>query len=341
MPTTIKDVARVAGVSFKTVSRVVNNGANVRDELRQRVFRAMEELNYKPNLSARLLRTQESKTIGLITDRIATTPYSGNIIRGAQEEAWRHGMMLLIVNTEGDPKVEQRAVDMMHERKVDGLAYATVHNKEIDAATLKILPTDIPCVLIDCFSSVPIFPTFLPNEQRAGHAAAEYLIKKHHQRIAFINGRPDFPAAVGRHLGYAQALEEHGIKYDERLIRDGGWWQLDGYENTKKLMRAKFKPTAIFCASDRIAMGAYAALEELGLRIPEDIAIVGFDNHEIIAAHLRPALTTMELPYYVMGKAAIKHVVADNAPEGLPYSLELFECPLIERASAHGGEHRS
>jgi LacI family transcriptional regulator len=333
MPT-IKDVARVAGVSFKTVSRVINNDAHVRDALRQRVFHAMEELNYKQNLSARFLRTQESRTIGLITDRIVTTPYSGNIIKGAQEEAWHHGMMLLIVNTEGDAKVEQRAVEMMLNRQIDGLAYAAVHHREIAADTLKLLPTNIPSVLIDCFSGEQIFPTFLPNEQQAGHTATEFLIKKHHQRIAFINGRPDFPAAVGRHCGYARALEEHGLTYDERLVADGGWWQQDGYVNTLKLMRGRLKPSAIFCASDRIAMGAYAALTELGLRIPEDVAIVGFDNNEVIAAHLRPPLTTMELPYYAMGKAAIKHLVANDASDGLPYSLELFECPIIVRASA-------
>ncbi len=151
--------------------------------------------------------------------------------------------------------------------------------------------------------------------------------------MAFINGRADFPAAKGRLAGYKKALAKYKIDFDEKLVRSSGWWQQDGYDNTSSLMKHKKPPTAIFCASDRIAMGAYDALRELGYKIPDDVAIVGFDNHEIIAAHLRPSLTTMELPYYAMGKWGIHYLLEHKEDLSTAPIQEVLECPTILRKS--------
>jgi LacI family transcriptional regulator len=327
---TIKDVAEAAGVSFKTVSRVINNEPNVRDEVRQRVLRAIDKVDYRQNLAAKVLRTQKSQVIGLITDRIATTPYASHIVKGAQDAAWRAGKMLIIINTDGEESVEEAAVDTLIKRQVEGIIFATVHHRLVNPPKALL---SIPSVLVDCYAQDHCLPSMVPDEVRAGYTATKLLLEKGHRRVGFINGRADFPAAKGRLKGYKKALKDFHLAYDTHLVRDGGWWQQDGYENTSSLMSLPKPPSAIFCASDRIAMGAYDALRELGLKIPDDVAIIGFDNHEIIAAHLRPSLTTMELPYYAMGKWGIHYLLEHKEDPSTVPAQEMLECPPILRKS--------
>ena len=331
---TLKDVAEVAGVSFKTVSRVVNNDPNVRDELRQKILRIIDEMGYHPNHAARLMRSGNSSVIGLITDRISTTPYAGNIVKGAQEAAWKHGQMLFIMNTDEDDALQKIAIETMINRGVDGLIFAAVHHRRLTQEQVTDLKQGVPVVLVDCSSPDPEISSMVPDEETAGFEATRVLIDGGHTRIGFINGPARFPAAGGRHQGYLRALREAGLTSDPQLVVSGGWWQRDGYDNASRLLSLAKPPTAIFCASDRIAMGAYDAIKERGMKIPEDVAIVGFDNHEIIAAHLRPALTTMEIPYYQMGRWAVERVLELRANPDLPATFEQAHCSLILRSSA-------
>ena len=329
---TIKDVANAAGVSFKTVSRVINNDPHVRDEMRQRVLRALEDLDYRPNLAARHLRTQKTKLIGLITDRIATTPFSGNIIKGVQEAAWRNEKILLISNSERQPGIEEAAISMMFERQVEGIIYAAWYHRSV------VLPKNIyqvPVVLVNCYSEDQSLPSVVPDEVAGGYAATQFLLTKGHCRIGLINGKQNYPATQGRLEGYKQALTTFRVPFDETLVCYGGWWQEDGYENAYSLMNLPEPPTAIFCGNDRVAMGVYDALRELKLSVPDDVAVIGFDNQEGIAAHLRPGLTTMELPYYEMGQWAVDFLIEHEerrASRIEPVRAKLA-CYLIERAS--------
>ena len=326
--TTIKDVAKLAGVSFKTVSRVINGHPNVSDGVRQRVLRAIEDLDYRPNMVARALRRQKTEYIGLITDQIITTPFSGAIIKGAQEAAWKSNKLLLTVNTDGRAELETAAVNMLLERKVAGIIFAAMFHSEVEP------PEDmreVPCVLVDCFARPAIHTSIVPDEMRGGYDATVHLLNRGHSRIAMINGKRGFPGTEGRLTGYRKALEERGIAYDEDLVSFGGWWQEDGYEQAHDLCRRLDRPTAIFCGNDRIAMGVYDALRALGLKIPDDIAVVGFDNMEVIAAHLHPGLTTMALPYYAMGQRAIEFLT-DPAEDDMGKRI-LLPCPLIRRNS--------
>lgn len=327
---TIKDVAAHAGVSFKTVSRVINRHPHVTDAVRQKVLRAIEDLDYRPNIVARNMRTRKTEYIGLITDQIMTTPFSGAIIKGAQEAAWTNGIMLLTVNTDGQPELEAAAVNMLLERQVAGIAYATMFHKAV-APPAKL--TEAPCILVDCFSANGELPAIVPDEKQGGYDATRHLLSRGHRRIAMINGKRGYPGTEGRLNGYRKALEGADLAFDEELVRFGDWWQEDGYHHACCLMKLHDPPTAICCGNDRIAMGVYAAVHELGAAIPDDVAVIGFDNMEVIAAHLRPGLTTMALPYYEMGQRAIEYLTGDRCDDLQNGRRIELPCLLIQRES--------
>ena len=328
---TIKDVAELAGVSFKTVSRVINRSPYVRDEVRQKVLRAADTLEYRPHHHARHMRTQRSKVFGFLSDDIATTPFAGQIIQGAQEAAWQREMLLLTFNTAGNPAMEEAAVQMALERGVEGIIFATMYHRAVQ------VPKDafrLPLVLVDCFARNCPVRSVVPDEVNGGLLATKLLLEKGHRRIAMINADQKYPAAAGRFRGYRQALERFGIPVEAALVRTGGWWQDDGYEHALALLELKPVPTAIFCATDRIAMGVYDALKEKGLRIPDDVSVVGFDNQELLAAHSRPPLTTIRIPYFEMGSWAVDQLT-DAEPNEDRSALEpvTLDCPLVSRAS--------
>ena len=328
---TIKDVAQLAGVSFKTVSRVINRSPYVRDEVRQKVLRAADTLEYRPHHHARHMRTQRSKVFGFLSDDIATTPFAGQIIQGAQEAAWQLEMLLLTFNTAGNPAMEEAAVQMALERGVEGIIFATMYHRAVQ------VPKDafrLPLVLVDCFARNCPVPSVVPDEVNGGFLATKLLLEKGHRRIAMINADQKYPAAVGRFRGYRQALEIFGIPVEPELVRTGGWWQDDGYEHALALLDLKPVPTAIFCVTDRIAMGVYDALKEKGLRIPNDISVVGFDNQELLAAHSRPPLTTIRIPYFEMGSWAVDQLTdADPNEDRSAIEPVTLDCPLVSRAS--------
>ncbi len=330
----MKDVAHLAGVSQTTVSFVINETPNggIPDETRQRVLEAISQLGYRPNAMAQGLRRQRTNTIGLIADEIATTPYAGQIIEGAQDAAWEHKRILLVVNTKGNYFIEKMAIEMLLERKVDGIIYATMYHRPV--APPQAL-REVPTVLLDCFVEGHTYPSVVPDEVGGGRAATEFLLNKGHRRIGFINNPHVIPATAGRLQGYREALAAFGVPYDEALVCTDKAESEGGYDGTMELMQLSEPPTAIFCFNDRTAMGAYDALRKLGKSIPEDVAVIGFDNQEVIAAHLYPPLTTMQLPHYAMGEWAVQHLSA--LLEGANYSEPVqhrIQCPLVERQSA-------
>lgn len=335
---TMKDVAKLAGVSQTTVSFVINKNPNasIPEETKDRVWAAVLELGYRPNIIARGLRSNRTYTIGLISDEVATTPYAVQIIHGAQDQAWENGYIILMINTGGNPDMKEAALHAMHDRKVDGIVYATMYHREVRPHNML---RDFPSVLLDCFIADHSLPSVTPDEVTGGREATAYLISKGHRRIGLINNLEPVPARGGRLEGYRQALLNHDIPYDKNLVVDG----IDGipeggYAGTMQLLQQTEKPTALFCFNDRMAMGAYDAIRKLGLSIPEDVAVIGFDNQELIAADLYPGLTTMALPHYEMGQWAVQHLIQliDN-PEMRNSEQpvqQLLNCPIIVRDSA-------
>jgi LacI family transcriptional regulator len=329
------DVAERAGVSQTTVSFVVNqvSTANIPQETQDRVWAAIEELGYRPNALARGLSSQRTNTIGIISDEIATTPHAGRIIEGAQELAWKHKILLMLINTGRHQEMKRAAVEMMLERRVDGIIYATMYHRPVSPPESL---QEVPVVLLDCYAEDRSLPSVVPDEVLGGYTATKHLLEKGHRRIGIINNVDPIPATFGRLEGYKQALAELDLPYDEDLLRTGMSDANGGYDCTLELMQSSNPPTALFCFNDHMAMGAYDALRKLNLSIPGDVAVIGFDNQELIAANLHPGLTTMQLPHYEMGQWAVSTLLDQvENPDGhqeVPVQ-HTIRCSLVERSS--------
>lgn len=331
---TIRSVAERAGVSTTTVSLVMNNSETPQfsAETRQRVLEVARELDYRPNASARHMRTQKSGLIGFISDVVITTPYAVDMIRGAQEAAWQQDKILLVLNTEDKPDIEQRAIDILLERRVEGIIYATMYHRSV---TPPMAVHKVPTVLLDCYSEDCSLPSVVPDEVAAGRMATEILLQRGHRRIGFMNHVAPQPATIDRPKGYQQALAAFGVAFDEKLVRSAWCDSQGGYQCAMELMQLPDPPTALFCFNDPMAMGAYDALRKLNLRIHDDVAIIGVDNLELIAAHLYPPLSTMGLPHYEMGVWATEYLIKMiTCPDVTNTALQhKIECKFVERAS--------
>ena len=327
----MQDVAHRAGVSRTTASFVINNvnGAGIPEETRQRVWDAVKELGYRPNAIARGLRSAKTSTIGFISDEVATSPFAGEIIRGAQDRAWEDEMLLLLVNTGGNQAMKRAAVETLLQRQVEGIVYATMYHREVHPPESV---RHVPTVLLDCFVADASLPSVVPDEVDGGRRATELLLARGHRRIGFINNFDPVPATLARLEGYKQALAAQGLPFDDRLVVEGESLARGGHDCALELMQRPERPTALFCFNDRMAMGAYDALRKLGLTIPNDVAVIGFDNQDIIAAALHPGLSTMQLPHYEMGQWAINYLV-EQPRDSEPPVQDVMECRYIERES--------
>ncbi|HOZ59333.1 MAG TPA: LacI family DNA-binding transcriptional regulator [Nakamurella multipartita] len=337
---TLRDVADRSGFSITTVSQVLNDvpGKRIPDATRDRVRAAATELAYRPNRLAQGLRLQRSNTLGFVSDKIATTPYAGEVILGAQDAAAEHGDLLLLMNSNSDPGLEEREIRALQERQVDGIIFASEYHRVIT-------PPDAlqgtPAVLLDARSVRGDVSSVVPDEVGGALAAVRELIAAGHQRIAFLNNVDDIPATALRLQGFRQGLNEAGRRLRAGMVVTAASTPGAGYDAAQQLLdqpRAG-RPTAIFCFNDRMAMGTYQAAAELGLRIPDDLSVVGFDNQELIAANLRPGLTTVALPHYAMGQWAVAALLdlidaqADPSQKRQPIREEKLPCPLVRRAS--------
>ncbi|MDF7640794.1 LacI family DNA-binding transcriptional regulator [Bifidobacterium sp. ESL0784] len=330
---TLQDVAKAAGVSTATVSWAVNDNQKVRipEVTRKKVRKVARELGYHPNALAKGLARGESSLIGFISDGVATTPFAGQVIRGAQDEAWRNGRILLIVDTGGKASIEHSAFEFMLEHQVEGIIYSTWTHRVI------VPPSELrpsKSVLVNCFDKNHDFQAVVPDECQGGRAATQLLLDHGHKRIAFLNDPQPTPASCGRLEGYRDALEAAGIVFDPSLVINAQADQEGGYGSVDKLLATH--ATAAFCHNDRLAMGLYDALRERGLKVPEDISLVGFDNQEVVSAHLHPALSTVGLPQYelgVLGVRALIDLVDEGSNDGQPDGPLLVECPPVLRHS--------
>lgn len=328
---TMKDVAHRAGVSRTAVSLVLNDRYDITlaQETRQRVLSAAAELGYRPNAGARALAQQRSDWYGLVTE-IVTAPFAVDIIKGAQDRALTDGKYLLISSTESDPAAETAAIERLLEQRVEGLIYAATWHRGV---TVPEIAREVPTVLVNCFDIEGRFPAIVPDERSGGYRAAERLLRAGHRRIGFINLEAGMPATIGRREGFLTALRKAGIEPDESLEVSGHATADSGFTAAEQLLDLAEPPTAIFCANDRMAMGAYDAIKERGLRIPHDVAVIGFDNQELIAGYLRPGLTTVALPFEQMGAQGVDLLAAITAGESTGTMIVTVDCPLLERSS--------
>jgi LacI family transcriptional regulator len=336
---TIKDVAALAGVSDRTVSRVVNREPNISSKTKARVEDAIARLNYIPNLAARMVRTSRSGVIGLITDVVTTTPNSVEIIRGVQDSASRADQSLLIANTSGTAAEEAKVWRTFQEHRIDGVIFATMYHQGI---AFDPKAHNIPTVLANCFAQGRAdVAAIVPDDRQGGYAAARYAIESGHQRIASITLNPLIVAAQLRGEGVGAAIHEAGLSLRSEWVRPGIQGPLGGeaicaFSAATTILSAApgDRPTIMLAGNDEIAMQCLFAAARLGLAVPQDIAIIGFDDFRIISEQVVPTLTTMALPYYDIGIRAANKLFAILAGSDDKPMIERLPCPLVKRQSA-------
>lgn len=325
---TMHDVAAAASVSQAVVSIVLSGAyaGRASETTAQRVRDAASELGYRTNLQAKSLKTGITEIIGLVGDEVATSPFSGMLIKGAQDRAWRDRHMLMTIDTGGDDALERAAVETMLSHQVRGIVYTAMYHREVN------IPAHALEARVVCLNARDLdgrAPSVIPDEVTGGYEATRALLDAGHTRIAMINIHDVLPAARGRREGYERALAEAGVSADPELYFLGEGIQRSGFEAVHHLMQLPSPPTAIFCGNDRTALGAYQALAELGLHIPEDISVVGFDDQDLLRDYFHPALTTVRLPFAEMGDLAADLIL--NPSE--PVRTHLVHCPVIHRKS--------
>ncbi len=301
----LRDVAERAEVSQTTVSFVLNErpGSGISAETRDRVLRVAREMGYRPNEAARSLRTQVTKTIGLISDRIVTDNYGGDLIRGALLTALQHDHLLTVVESRADAEVERRLVEELLARQVDGIIVATVTGSDIALPAIRHGRT----VLLNCTSSHAL-PAILADELAGGRAAADALLRAGHRRGIHLVGEVSegLRPASERHRGMTAALHDAGTELEG--VIECEWRPESAYDAVAARLSSGEAPRALICLNDRVAFGAYQALAAAGLRIPQDVSVVSFDDSEL-ARWLRPQLTSVALPYVEMGRIAVESVL--------------------------------
>ncbi len=300
---TIADVAKRAGVAPSTVSRVLNESGYVSKETRRRVLAAVKELNYVPNVHAERLRTGTSKTIAFVVTEF-TNPFWAEVARGVEDVVWQNGYDLILRNTAGDPERELASIRGFRRRQVDGAIFPWLQE---GWAELKALDDEgVSIVVLGHAPEEYGFDVFTIDNVRGGYLATEHLLQLGHKRIAFISA--DFTRE--RERGYRMAMEKYGVTPDETLVfREYAAPELErGEIVVRRLLDQDDPPTAIFAYNDVTAIGVWMELEKQGLRVPDDVSLVGFDDIPM-ASLIRNGLTTVALPHYEYGRTAAEFLL--------------------------------
>ena len=295
-------VAEKAGVSVNTASRAINNKPDINLETKKRILQIAKELGYIRNAAAVALRTKKTGTIGVvIADN--RNPFYAEVLNGMEEAAREKNYHIILANTQRDYKKEEEAINLLLAKRVDGLLITPVQDKDDDIKNL--IDANIPFVIVGRdFENIEVDAVY-NDEVKGGFLATEYLINKGHKRIALIDGFLYKSPARGRLEGYKKALKKYGVPTDDALVSVGDIDVKDGYERTRQLFEKGLDFTAIFAYNDIMAFGAMQTIKEKGLRIPEDIGLVGYDDIPF-SSLMNPALTTIKLNKQELGIESVK-----------------------------------
>jgi len=299
---TLKMVAEKAGVSVNTASRAINNKSDINEETKKKVLKIAQELGYVQNATAVALRTKKTRTLGVvIADN--RNPFYAEVLNGMEVAAREKNYHIILANTQRDYKKEEEAINLLLAKRVDGLLITPVQDKDDDIKNL--IDANIPFVVVGRdFENIEVDAVY-NDEVKGGFLATEYLIKKGHKRIALINGFLHKSPAKGRLEGYKKALKEYGIPFDGALVSFGDIDVKDGHERTKQMLGKNLDFTAIFSYNDMMAFGVMQAIREKGLRIPEDIGLVGYDDIPF-SSLISPSLTTIRLKKQDLGIESVE-----------------------------------
>lgn len=334
---TARDVAALAGVSRSAVSMVLNGrgDGNIAADKQAAIRAAAAELDYTPNAVALSLRNRRTRTIGVVTDAIATTAFGGRVLDGAAAVAAESGYVLVVMDSHFDERREAEAYRSLLDRRVDALLFAAMAFRAYESPALM---QTIPSVLANAFDTRDTVAGFVPAEVAGGRTATRALLDAGHTDILMLTGRahidgiPELVAVGRREQGFREAMAAAGLPAREPLT--SGWDIVDGYRAASHVLSGPDRPTGVLAANDRCAVGVVLAAAHLGLRVPEDLSVVGYDDDENVAPTMVPAFTTVELPHRAMGEHAARRLfdlLAGVETDGA--GVWAIPCPLVERDS--------
>jgi LacI family transcriptional regulator len=302
---TMRDVARRVGVSPTTVSHVMNETRFVSEETRTKVYQAIRELNYQPNAIARGLRCKKTQNIGMIIPDIAY-PFLAEVARGVEDASFKLNYNIILCDSNSTLEREDICIDLLREKQVDGIVFVAAGKSSEHVKTL--IEQEMPVIVVDRELPGLEVDSVLADNLQGGYQATEYLIQSGHRCIGCITGPPDLSISSQRVDGYQQGLEQHDIPLCDELIVIADFSYQQGYRAMLELLTLDRRPTAVFTCNDMMALGAICAAKDNGLRVPGDIAIIGFDDIAL-ASFTSPRLTTVAQPKHEMGAIAVELLV--------------------------------
>lgn len=327
---TMKDIAKLACVSTSTVSHVINQSRYVSEEIAERVNRAAQELNYSPSVLARSLKTNRTKTLGMLVTT-SSNPFFGEVVKGVERSCYQKGYNLILCNTEGDQERMTTSISTLLQKRVDGLILMC---SSLEGEHIEIFDKypDVPVVVMDWGPMLFASDKIQDNSLRGGYIAAKYLIECGHHEIGCITGPLNRYQAQMRYEGYKRALNEEGLEFHPSWIIESNFECDGGYEAFNRMYQKGPLPSAIFVCNDMMAMGVINAANEKGIAIPEELSIIGYDDIQI-AKFMSPSLTTIHQPKYRLGQAAVETLLRklDNSCDEA--QVIQLEPTLVERGS--------
>lgn len=332
---TIADIARMAGVSKATVSRVINNNPDgMSDHVRKRIRDIIESVGYQPNMIARSLVTASPKEIALIIPDIAN-PFYPALLRGLEDYAQKNAYTVFVCNTDGDVNKEEEYLLKFAEKRIDGIILTSYANEYSKHNLNRIQSFAMPkIVMLDYRNDVLDYSALIQCDNiYGGYVAVRHLLEQGRRKIVHITGKMHMLAVIDRLVGYRKALEEFGLLYDETLVHFGQFAIESGEEMAEKLLSTNREFDAIFCGNDLIAMGVISLLNKNGKRVPEDVAVVGFDN-TFFSRILSPSLTTVDQNAYEQGRLAAETLISIIEGNPIEKSPVLIKPELIIRNSS-------
>nr|WP_309787374.1 ribose operon transcriptional repressor RbsR [Pantoea dispersa] len=326
----MKDVARLAGVSTSTVSHVINNNRFVSEQVRDRVEQAIRELNYAPSALARSLKIKQTRTIGMLLTA-SSNPFYSEVVRGVENSCYERGYSLILCNTEGDEERMNRSLETLMQKRVDGLLMMCTETHLPSAEILNRYPS-VPMVMMDWAPFEGRGDIIQDNALLGGELATQYLIDRGYTRIACIAGPLDKTPARLRLDGFHQAMAASGLAVPPGYVVDGDFEFQGGFNAMSQLLALDPPPQAVFTSNDAMAVGVYHALYQAGLRVPQDMAVMGYDNIEL-ARYLTPPLSTIHQPKDELGELAIDTLIHRMSDPDASQQTLVLTPELVERGS--------
>ncbi len=324
---TLKQVAQLAQVSIKTASRALNRDGYVSPDTLERVTAAAKAVSYRPDRAARMMRAGRTEIVGLLSHHMVASPFTTEILHAVETTAEAAGKAVIIADA-GSRGLE-RPLQLLREFRAEPILFATEYHMPAD----ELLPVGFTGILINCFASDQ--PSIVPDDESGGYVQARHLVELGHRRIAMIELPEGVIARRLRRQGVRRALAEAGLQIDSMPSLPGhvgppAARRMAAFEAAMELLAHSPRPTALLCSKDEYALQAFGAAAVLGLRIPDDVSVIGFDDLQLLTKTMRPTLTTVRLPYFEMGRIAAEAAIAGEA---VAPGVQRVPCPLVLRAS--------